>query len=92
MRSGQAITPGSQRRQQAGAGQCAIIARREGAMDDEFLQSWEVLLADAVQYRGLQEVWAIRRHQFTEYFQALVDKLIADPRGTKKPLYGVPQP
>ena len=65
---------------------------REGAMDDEFWHTWEALLSDAVQYAGLQEIWSRRRHQYTENFQALVDKFIAEPKGTKKPLYGEPQP
>ena len=64
---------------------------REGAMDAEFWRSWEALFSDAVQYPGVQEVWSRRRHQFTENFQIVVDKLIAEPKNTK-PLYDAPPP
>jgi len=56
---------------------------REGAMDDEFWQSWAAILSDAMQYPGYQEVWSRRRHHYTRDFQSFVDECITDPKDAK---------
>ncbi len=62
---------------------------REGVFEDQLWAGWQKQFADLFGYPGIQEYWAIRRHQFSEEFCELVDKLIAG--GESEPLYPVAQ-
>ena len=62
---------------------------KEGLFQDQLWAGWQNQFADLFGYPGIQEYWAIRRHQFSEEFCELVDKLIASE--ASEPLYPVAQ-
>jgi hypothetical protein len=47
-------------------------------------------LGDLIQYPGVQEFWAYRKHWYAPEFQALVDELMKDTPKQVKPLYPEP--
>ncbi len=60
---------------------------KEGMFEDELWAGWQKRFADLFGYPGIQEYWAIRRHQFSEEFCELADELMASGHST--PLYPV---
>jgi len=61
------------------------LQQREGTFDTQVFDSWMVQLCDLFGNEGVREYWAIRKHQFTNEFVALVDESTA--RTTPRPMY-----
>ena len=61
------------------------MQKREGSFDARLFDSWMVQLCDLFGNEGVREHWAIRKHQFTDDFVALVDEKTAD--ATIHPMY-----
>lgn len=57
----------------------------EGVFDDHIMEGWIHQYTDILGYKGSQEVWAIRRHQFGKDFQDIVEDILK--REQAKPLY-----
>ena len=55
---------------------------KEGVFEDQLWAGWQRQFGDLFGYPGIQEIWAIRRHQFSDEFCELVDKLIASETST----------
>jgi hypothetical protein len=60
---------------------------KAGAFEDQLWSGWVCQFRDLHGYPGIQEVWAIRRHHFSEEFREFVDREIAGKES--KRLYGV---
>lgn len=60
---------------------------KEGVFEDELWAGWQRQFTDLFGYPGIQELWAVRRHQFNDEFCELVDNLIAS--GQSKSLYPI---
>ena len=56
---------------------------RVRAMDASIWHSWVNAVADVSQYPGFQEIWKIRRHQYTQDFQNFMDNH-ADAKDAKQ--------
>jgi hypothetical protein len=61
---------------------------RSGLMDNALWAANMRILRDTHQMRGAQEVWAVRRHLFTDDFQKFYETYAAE--GQAKPLYELP--
>ena len=60
---------------------------KAGAFEDQIWSGWNCQFRDAFGYLGVQEVWTIRSHHFSEEFREFVKREIA---GTEsKPIYAV---
>jgi hypothetical protein len=61
--------------------------RKARAFEDQIWSGWNRQFRDLLGYPGVQEIWTIRRHHFSEEFRELVEREIANKES--KPLYAV---
>ena len=60
---------------------------KAGAFEDPIWSGWNQQFLDLFGYPGVQEVWTIRRHHFSEEFREFVGRELAGKES--KPLYAV---
>jgi hypothetical protein len=60
---------------------------KAGAFEDQIWSGWNCQFRDAFGYPGVQEVWTLRRHHFSDEFREFVEREVAGKE--TKPLYSV---
>ena len=55
----------------------AFAARDRGVMSEEFWQAWDRYFTAEIRQRAIREVWAARKHGYSESFQIHVDAVVA---------------
>jgi hypothetical protein len=55
----------------------AFAARGRGVMSEELWQAWDRYFVEELRQDALQEVWATRKHGYSQSFQKHVDDILA---------------